>query len=333
MLKVSVQTPSKPKWNTSTKSKPSNKLPSTLDLNMGREIQSATPIPYQHMKHTNSQSSLRSRTSSATMNGNLTRQTTWISNTKSFQIPNDSRYATIAKKTLTNAPIPQSGVAVEPKSTISFKKQSKIIGNTFEAFTNLLSSKCESDKDLRLALKELRILVLKRGIPTNIPATPKFTSEESTLNLRSKVWKSLLSVTKTPHEVYIALLHQGETNYHSKILNDAFRTCKTDEKFTRRVSTPKIIRILSAFTRRASQQEPHQPSKFALASRSKSHLCFSYVQGMNVLAAPFAYTMTECDAFFTFVQFITTRIPLYVQPSLDGVHMGVHVISLLILAS
>ncbi len=50
-------------------------------------------------------------------------------------------------------------------------------------------------------------------------------------------------------------------------------------------------------------------------------LDFTYVQGMNVLAAPFLYTMpSEVEAFASFSRFIEIHCPLYVQPTLEGVH-------------
>lgn len=55
-------------------------------------------------------------------------------------------------------------------------------------------------------------------------------------------------------------------------------------------------------------------------------LGFTYVQGMNVLAAPFLYTMpSEMEAFFCFAKFIEESCPLYVQPTLEGVHRGLKV--------
>ena len=51
-----------------------------------------------------------------------------------------------------------------------------------------------------------------------------------------------------------------------------------------------------------------------------------YVQGMNVLAAPFLYTMpSEVEAFYCFSKFIEVCCPLYVQPTLEGVHRGLKV--------
>lgn len=47
---------------------------------------------------------------------------------------------------------------------------------------------------------------------------------------------------------------------------------------------------------------------------------------MNVLAAPFLYTMpSELEAFYCFSKFIEESCPLYVQPTLDGVHRGLKV--------
>jgi cell cycle arrest protein BUB2 len=41
-----------------------------------------------------------------------------------------------------------------------------------------------------------------------------------------------------------------------------------------------------------------------------------------VLAAPFLYSMSEVDAFFSFHSFIKNTCPLYVQSSCEGVHCG-----------
>lgn len=47
---------------------------------------------------------------------------------------------------------------------------------------------------------------------------------------------------------------------------------------------------------------------------------------MNVLAAPFLYAMpTEIEAFACFSAFIEKCCPLYVQPTLVGVHSGLEV--------
>jgi Rab-GTPase-TBC domain len=53
-----------------------------------------------------------------------------------------------------------------------------------------------------------------------------------------------------------------------------------------------------------------------------------YVQGMNVLAAPFLYVCggeAECMAFGLFERFITVECPVYLRPTLEGVHRGLKV--------
>jgi cell cycle arrest protein BUB2 len=49
----------------------------------------------------------------------------------------------------------------------------------------------------------------------------------------------------------------------------------------------------------------------------------TYVQGMNVLAAPFLYAArSEAEAFAAFHSFITNECPGYVRGAMDGVHKG-----------
>jgi len=49
----------------------------------------------------------------------------------------------------------------------------------------------------------------------------------------------------------------------------------------------------------------------------------TYVQGMNVLAAPFLYAArSEAEAFVAFYRFITNECPGYVRGAMDGVHKG-----------
>lgn len=58
---------------------------------------------------------------------------------------------------------------------------------------------------------------------------------------------------------------------------------------------------------------------------SKTHI--GYVQGMNVMAAPFLYAArSEAEAFAAFTRFITHEVPGYVRGSMDGVHKGLALI-------
>jgi cell cycle arrest protein BUB2 len=52
-----------------------------------------------------------------------------------------------------------------------------------------------------------------------------------------------------------------------------------------------------------------------------------YVQGMNVLAAPFLYAArSEVEAFVAFERLIMHECPAYVRGSMDGVHKGLKLV-------
>ncbi|KAJ3272697.1 hypothetical protein HDV01_005333 [Terramyces sp. JEL0728] len=177
------------------------------------------------------------------------------------------------------------------------KKPIKEKTNLVEEYNKLLSSKNQTDRDLRISLKQLRLLILKHGIPTQ---------------LRASVWKILLGIYKIDALEYINLVYKGPSLYSEKIENDTFRTFSTDKSFTDQVSLAMLTRILNAFVWKLEEHK----SRFM-------NLSFTYVQGMNVLLAPFIYVMPELDAFYTFSIFIQHTCPLYVQPALEGVHLGV----------
>jgi cell cycle arrest protein BUB2 len=91
-----------------------------------------------------------------------------------------------------------------------------------------------------------------------------------------------------------------------------------------------LIRLLDAFVWRNHGIIVSISNLFrnlVLADRQETNqLGFTYVQGMNVLAAPFLYTMpSEVEAFYCFSKFIEEACPLYVQPTLEGVHRGLKV--------
>ncbi|KAG0060592.1 hypothetical protein BGZ90_003965 [Linnemannia elongata] len=159
------------------------------------------------------------------------------------------------------------------------------------------------------SLHELRKLILAYGIPEQ-PMMPKAKPNKPTI--RSKVWKLLLEVHHVSAQEYISLVKQGKPQEYSKIRNDTFRTLATDRKFLDVVEEDSLIRVLCAFawsTQATSVQD--------------TDVSFTYVQGMNVLAAPFLYTMTEMEAFYSYSNFIKNCCPLYVQPTLQGVHCGI----------
>lgn len=56
---------------------------------------------------------------------------------------------------------------------------------------------------------------------------------------------------------------------------------------------------------------------------STAHVSVGYVQGMNVMAAPFLYVArSEVEAFAAFDAYITNECPGYVRGSMEGVHKG-----------
>lgn len=160
---------------------------------------------------------------------------------------------------------------------------------------------------------------------------------------------------------YLALVHRGASPAYSKIRNDTFRTLTTDPLFRRRVSEASLIRLLNAIAWKLhdarpqpppasrqslpdSQETPtkashgvqppgsspaakHRARALTLTTEgSESSLASEagiYVQGMNVLAAPFLYAArSEAEAFVGFYQLLTKECPGYIRGAMDGVHRG-----------
>jgi cell cycle arrest protein BUB2 len=179
-----------------------------------------------------------------------------------------------------------------------------------QGFEQLLTSKNHSDRELRESLRILRRMIMLYGLPES-----KTNSDTKIATLRGKIWKVLLGVYKVSALEYIKIVEKGPCQVMDKIKNDTFRTCATDKQFVDRVSQEMLSRVLNAFVWKAKEQPPSR----------LINLSFSYVQGMNVMAAPFLYVLPELDAFFTFSTFVQNSCPLYVQPALEGAHCGVKV--------
>lgn len=129
----------------------------------------------------------------------------------------------------------------------------------------------------------------------------------------------------------------------------------TDPLFRRRVSEASLIRLLNAVAwklhdLREERQDVAAPgskpprTSNAVSSPESTPLMKSraraltlttegseagtsepgiYVQGMNVLAAPFLYAArSEAEAFAAFYRFITNECPGYVRGAMSGVHKG-----------
>jgi cell cycle arrest protein BUB2 len=130
--------------------------------------------------------------------------------------------------------------------------------------------------------------------------------------MRPFIWSIFLNVSPHSPAKYISHLSHGPSPLAHKIRNDTPRTLATDPLFRKRVTEGMLRRILNAFD-------------WSMSKRNKG---IRYVQGMNVLAAPFLYVCggeAECMAFGLFEKFITIECPVYVRPTLEGVHRGLKV--------
>ncbi|KAF5388869.1 hypothetical protein D9757_005687 [Collybiopsis confluens] len=155
---------------------------------------------------------------------------------------------------------------------------------------NRILSKPKADDGANI--RKLRRMILVEGIPSNEDPT-----------LRPRIWKILLRVADLSADSYLHYVSKGPCEVREKIRNDTFRQNSGNR--------PRLQRACSRgyadpFTRRLCLAKPWQVTP-----------------GMNVLAAPFLYTMpSELEAFFCFSKFIEESCPLYVVPTLEGVHRG-----------
>ncbi|KFZ07939.1 hypothetical protein V502_09647 [Pseudogymnoascus sp. VKM F-4520 (FW-2644)] len=201
------------------------------------------------------------------------------------------------------------------------------------------------DRDLTGALDSTRLKILDQGIKSD---------SDGMASLHDA---SLFERT----DAYLVLVHRGASPAYSKIRNDTFRTLATDPLFRRRVSEASLIRLLNAVAWRLHDaKESRIESASSASNNSKvTHTATAdgspelhsatpviknraraltlttegsdagtsepgtYVQGMNVLAAPFLYAArSESEAFVAFHRFITHEVPGYVRGAMSGVHKG-----------
>jgi cell cycle arrest protein BUB2 len=175
--------------------------------------------------------------------------------------------------------------------------------------------------------------------------------------LRIYIWLILLNSPPIATDVYLDLVRQGASPAYSKIRNDTFRTLATDPLFRRRVTENSLTRVLNAVAWKL--QDAHEaringwlsPPTMSLHSdhatspdttmHSRSSLAgtqdgsqagdktdyVGYVQGMNVLAAPFLYAArSESEAFVAFDKLLQSECPGYIRGSMEGVHNGLKLV-------
>ncbi|KAI0914693.1 rab-GTPase-TBC domain-containing protein [Ustulina deusta] len=208
------------------------------------------------------------------------------------------------------------------------------------------------DDDVGSALINMRFKVLDQGIKSDM---------DGMSSSRIYIWLILLDAPVLTTDEYLKLVHRGASPAYSKIRNDTFRTLTTDPLFRRRVSEASLIRLLNAVAwmlhdskeeRRPSSSRQSLPASNSAsparsdvsqvitsspAARSRARALTlttegsdsnaaepgTYVQGMNVLAAPFLYAArSEAEAFVAFHQLLTKECPGYIRGAMDGVHRG-----------
>ncbi|KAJ9119075.1 hypothetical protein QFC22_003566 [Naganishia vaughanmartiniae] len=184
-----------------------------------------------------------------------------------------------------------------------------------------------SSSDISDNLKRLRRLVLTQGIPDD----PVDNANET--GIRGRVWKLLLRIDQVSAEDYLQWVDMGPSEVSAKIRNDTFRTLATDLSFKGKVREDMLIRLLEAFAWKSKQSRAEEQysglptSRIHSGKADISQFQFAYVQGMNVLSAPFLYVLpSEIEAFACFSKFIETCCPTYVQPTLSGVHRGLELL-------
>lgn len=163
---------------------------------------------------------------------------------------------------------------------------------------------------------------------------------------RVYLWLVLLDIPPVPTDDYLGLVHRGRSPTYTKIRNDTFRTLATDPLFKRRVTEASLIRLLNAVAwklqdaKTAKTRPPSSrrrdmellistPPRIAEEDAVDTNTSESaiYVQGMNVLCAPFLYAArSEVEAFALFHHFVTRECPGYVRSAMDGVHRGLRLV-------
>ncbi|GAA5830388.1 hypothetical protein JCM11251_001330 [Rhodosporidiobolus azoricus] len=188
-------------------------------------------------------------------------------------------------------------------------------------FDTLLDGPSAESPEHRLS--QLRQLILLESLPEG----------DDCARLRPRIWSLLLHLHVCPSgvgdvhplldaEAYQDLISRDPSPMFSKIRNDTFRTLATDKEFMEKVGEERLVRCLEAFVWRQLDAAEER-----LSTSIDSQV--PYVQGQNVLAAPFLYVLpSQMEAFACFTTFIETQVPRYVSPTLEGVHDGLQLVDL-----
>lgn len=158
--------------------------------------------------------------------------------------------------------------------------------------------------------------LLRHSILTNGVAATK----EGMSDYRIYLWLTLLNVPALPTKAYLDQIHRGRSPAWQKIANDVFRTLATDTLFQRRVSHASLTRLLNATAWRITDTHKTLPS-------DSPTIQSTYLQGINVLAAPLLYaSRSEAQAYALLTTLLTHHVPTYLTPTMSGVHAAVELI-------
>ena len=168
---------------------------------------------------------------------------------------------------------------------------------------------------MQQGLRDLRYHILSSRVEAG---------KEGMSEYRCYLWLALLNIPALSTDVYLGLVHRGRSPAYHKISDDTFRTLATDTLFKRRVTDASITRVLNATAWKLQDAKPKaSASTPSLDGQPAPNDSALYVQGMNVLCAPFLYAArSETEAFSLFHTFLTRECPGYIRGAMEGVHKG-----------
>lgn len=219
-------------------------------------------------------------------------------------------------------------------STVSIHDADERIASSTSSKGNRLRKKDMIEKFIEspqplvdTSLSQLRHTILCEGLPDPCP-------------YRSYIWSILLRAAPIESEWYSGVVARGEINADTigsdskyskvgeKIRNDAFRTFQSNEKFWAKASKEEFVRILNAFA--WCVVEGKEMDKVNLEESDLTDVS-PYVQGMNVLLAPFLYVgRSEPQAFALFYNLMMIQMPRYVTPTIHGTMDGVKLVEIVL---
>ncbi|CAG8937559.1 unnamed protein product [Penicillium salamii] len=264
-------------------------------------------------------------------------------------IPGSATRARAHRRARSNSDASAREAAATPPTTQRrpARKTGSGIGLKRSLLENFLRDGPQSDNP-REGLQELKYLVLSSRVDADADGMSPY---------RIYLWLILLDIPPMPTDDYLALIHRGRSPAYAKIRNDTFRTLATDPLFKRRVTEASLIRLLNAVAWKLHDARPKPRSRPTSSRRREMELLVNtppsiaeetasvfggeldknksnqpsdpamYVQGMNVLCAPFLYAArSEVEAFALFHYFVTRECPGYIRGAMDGVHKGLRLV-------